>query len=50
VGRREFESLADESLSSQFEAYRKSEARLILSILASGVVVALLAFAVRHAA
>jgi len=50
VGRREFEGLADESLSSQFEAYRKSEARLILSILASGVVVVLLAFAVRHAA
>ena len=50
VGRREFESLADELLSSQFEGYRKSEARLILSILASGALVALLAFAVRHAA
>jgi hypothetical protein len=50
VGRREFEELSDELLSSQFEAYRKSEARLILSILAAGVVVALLAFAVRHAA
>ena len=45
VGRREFENLADESLSPQFEAYRKSEARLILSILASGLVVALLALA-----
>ena len=50
VGRREFESLADGPLSAQFEAYRKSEARLVLSILASGVVVALLAFALRHAA
>jgi hypothetical protein len=45
VGRREFEDLADESLSPQFEAYRKSEARLILSILASGLVVVLLALA-----
>jgi hypothetical protein len=50
VGRREFEDLADGSLSAQFEAYRKSEARLVLSILASGVIVALLVFAVRHAA
>jgi hypothetical protein len=50
VGRREFESLADGSLSAQFETYRQSEARLVLSILASGVVVAVLAFAVRHAA
>ena len=50
VGRREFEDLADESLSPQFEAYRKSEARLIWSILASGAAIALLAFAVRHAA
>ena len=50
VGRREFENLADGSLSAQFEAYRKSEARLVLSILASGVIVALLAFAVCHAA
>ncbi len=50
VGRREFESLADGPLSAQFEAYRKSEARLVLSILASGGIVALLAFAVRHVA
>jgi hypothetical protein len=49
VGRREFENLADGSLSAQFEAYRKSEARLIVSILASGVVVAVLAVAARHA-
>ena len=50
VGRREFESLTDGALSAEFEAYRKSEARLILSILASGAVVALLGVAVRHAA
>jgi hypothetical protein len=50
VGRREFEDLDDASLSSQFEAYRKSEARLILSILASGALVALFSFAIRHAA
>lgn len=49
VGRREFENLDDGLLAAQFEAYRKSEARLILSILASGVVVALLGVAVRHA-
>jgi len=50
VGRREFENLDDGSLAAQFEAYRKSEARLILSIIGSGVVLALLAVAVRHAA
>jgi hypothetical protein len=50
VGRREFEDLADGSLSAEFEAYRKSEARLIVFILASGVVVAALGLAVRHAA
>jgi hypothetical protein len=50
VGRREFENLADATLSAQFEAYRKSEARIILSILASGVIVVFLALAVRHAA
>jgi hypothetical protein len=50
VGRREFEQLSDKLLSSQFEAYRKSEARLILTILATGVAVTLIAFAVSHAA
>jgi len=50
VGSREFEELADGSLSAEFEAYRKSEARLVLSILASGAAVALLGLAVRHAA
>ena len=47
VGRREFENLADDSLSAQFEAYKKSEARLVLSILASGVIVVMLAFVLR---
>lgn len=50
VGRREFENLADGSLAAQFEAYRRSEARIVLSVLASGVVVVLLAVAVRYAA
>ena len=50
VGRREFEDLADPSLSAQFESYRRSEARIVLSILASGALVAALAFAVRNAA
>jgi len=49
VGRREFETLADGPLRAELEAYRKSEARLVVSILVSGVVVVLLAFAVRHA-
>jgi hypothetical protein len=49
VGRREFENLADRSLSAKFEAYRKSEARLAVTFLASGVIVALLALFVRHA-
>ena len=49
VARREFESLGDGSLSAEFEAFRKSEARLVLSILASGAVLAALAFFARHA-
>jgi hypothetical protein len=48
VGRREYEKLADASLSAEFEAYRKSEARLIVGIFASGAVVALLVFTSRH--
>lgn len=48
VGQREFENLEDGWLSAEFEAYRKSEARLMVGILASGAVVALLAFATRH--
>ncbi|MDA0204982.1 MAG: hypothetical protein O2795_06505 [Acidobacteria bacterium] len=50
VGRREFENLGDRSLAAQFEAYRESEARLLLCIVATGAVIAVLAFAVRHAA
>ena len=50
VGRREFEDLDDESLTPQFEAYRKSEARLILFILASGAVIAALGLALRDTA
>ena len=44
VGRRDFEQLSDDLLSAQFESYRKSEARLILSILATGAFVAALAY------
>ena len=50
VGRREYEHLTDESLGAQFETYRKAEARVVLSVLASGAIVASLVFAVRHAA
>lgn len=50
VGRREFEGLSDGALSARFEAYRKSEARLVVWIIVSGAVVALLGLAVRHAA
>jgi len=49
VGRREFENLSDRPLVAQFEAYRRSEARLIVSILASGGIVVLLALTVRYA-
>ena len=50
VARREYQKLADPALSAQFEAYRKSEARLVLSVIASLVIVALLVLAVRYAA
>jgi hypothetical protein len=49
VGNREYEGLADATLSSQFEVLRRYEARLIPSILVSGGVVAALGFVVRHA-
>ena len=48
VGRREYEDRVDASLATRFEAYRKSEARFVISILASGAVIALLVLAVRH--
>lgn len=50
VGRRGFEKLADGALSARFEAYRKTESRLILSIPISGAVVALIGLALRHTA
>ena len=50
VGRREFEDLTDVALSAQFEAYRQSEARLILSIIAIGALISLLALVTRQAA
>jgi hypothetical protein len=49
VGRREFENLRDGSLCAEFEAYRRSEARLVISVIASGAIVALLALATRIA-
>jgi hypothetical protein len=50
VGRREFASLTDGSLSAEFEAYRRSESRLVLCILVSGAIVASLVLVARHAA
>ena len=50
VGRREFEALSDPVLSASFETYRRSEARLVVAIVASGALVALLALAMRPAA
>ena len=48
VGRREFENRVDASLAARFEAYRKSEARSVISIIVSGAVIASLVLAVRH--
>ncbi len=48
VAHREFENLGDPALAAQFEAYRKAEARLVLSIIVSMVVVALIGLAVRN--
>ena len=48
VGRREFENVVDASLAVRFEEYRKVEARSVISIIASGAVIALLVLAVRH--
>ena len=45
VGGREFEELPDGALVARFEAYRKSEHRLVASVLASGAVLAMLALA-----
>ncbi|KPK35498.1 MAG: hypothetical protein AMJ66_01025 [Betaproteobacteria bacterium SG8_40] len=48
VGHREFEQLGDEILAAQFEAYRKNEARIVLSAILSGSVLALLVLALRY--
>lgn len=50
VAQREFEDLADGALVARFEAYRRAEARLVLSVLASGGAIALLALAAHYAA
>ena len=49
VARRGYETLSDPMLASEFDAYRKSEARSVISILASMLVVFFLLLAVRHA-
>lgn len=46
VARREYEDLDDPVLSAEFDAYRRAEARLVISIIASMVVVAGLALLV----
>jgi hypothetical protein len=50
VGRREYEKLPDPQLAAEFEEFRRSETRLVFSVLASLVVVFLLVLAVRHGA
>jgi hypothetical protein len=50
VAKREFEQLGDPVLASRFEEHRKSEARLVIAILASMAVVALLVFVARRVA
>lgn len=48
LARREYENLGDPALSAQFEDYRKAEARHLLCLFASLVIVASLIFIVRH--
>jgi len=50
IASRGYENLDDPALSAEFEDYRKAEARLLLSLLASLGVVALLILTVRHVA
>jgi hypothetical protein len=50
VARREFEKLADGALSAEFEAYRRSEARLMAGVLTTGGMIALIGLAMRHSA
>lgn len=48
VAQREYENLDDQALSSEFEAHRRFEARLVLTLLASLLIVFLLVLVVRH--
>lgn len=49
VARREYEKLGDPALSAQFEAHRKSEARHLLFVVVSLVVVGLFLFVLHRA-
>jgi len=49
VGRREYEALADAALVAEFEAYKRADARLIVSILTSGALLAAVGLLVRYA-
>jgi len=48
VAKREYDDLGDPSLSARFETHRKSDARLVPSILASGALLAVFALAARQ--
>ena len=48
VARRAYERLQDPVLASEFEAYRKAEARLVIALIASLLVVFVLVMAVRR--
>lgn len=48
LGRREYEDLTDRSLAEQFDAYRISETRLVLSVLVSGAFLGGLALAATY--
>ena len=50
ISRRAYRNLGDPALSARFEDYRKAEARLLISLLVSLVIVALLVLMVRHVA
>lgn len=47
VARREYDNIGDPGLSAEFETHKKSETRLVLSLVASLVVLALFIFALR---
>ena len=48
LSRREYEQLADDVLATRFDDYRKSEARLVLTIVITGGVVGLLLLVERY--